>query len=69
MSTPTRAWHPFRRTREQDLAILAGGGETGWWDEDGRPAPWPDNFLHPTLGWIPYTATITADNEPKNPPF
>lgn len=23
----------------------ATGQETGWWDEDGRPAPWPDDFF------------------------
>jgi hypothetical protein len=25
--------------REHDLATLAAGGHTGWWDEHGRPAP------------------------------
>src|SRR5699024_12342578 len=28
----------------QDLALLASGQETGWWDETGRPAPWPEGF-------------------------
>jgi len=68
MSTPERAWHPFGRTRDEDLALLADGTETGWWDEHGRPAPWPDNFLDPTSGWAPDT-NPTPDSDPRNPPF
>lgn len=66
-------WHPAERSRQQDLEILASGGETGWWDETGRPAPWPEDFLHPNAGW----ATADPDNpnqtsthdDPNNPPF
>jgi hypothetical protein len=41
--------------RERDLAILAAGGYTGWWDEHGRPAPWPDDFTDPDTDWRPDT--------------
>lgn len=47
MSIPT--W------REHDLAILAAGGCTGWWDEHGQPAPWPDDFFDPDTEWRPST--------------
>ena len=39
--------------REHDLAVLAAGGETGWWDEHGLPAPWPDDFFDADTGWRP----------------
>jgi len=29
------------RTREDDLARLAAGYETGWWDKHGQPAQPP----------------------------
>ena len=35
------------------LALLATGHETGWWDEHGNPAPWPEDFLDPDSGWQP----------------
>lgn len=37
--------------REKDLALLAAGGETGWWDDKGRPAPWPDDFFDEDSDW------------------
>jgi hypothetical protein len=43
--------NPGARTRDQDLAVLAAGGETGWWDDAGHPAPWPEDFLDPDAGW------------------
>jgi hypothetical protein len=39
--------------RQHDLAILAAGGETGWWDEHGLPAPWPDDFFDADTEWRP----------------
>jgi hypothetical protein len=39
--------------RDHDLALLAAGGETGWWDDNGVPAPWPEDFLDPDSGWRP----------------
>src|SRR5699024_9022958 len=32
MTDSARTWHPFGRTRQEDLQILANGGQTGWWD-------------------------------------
>jgi len=40
-------------SRDDDLALLAAGGYTGWWDEQGRPAPWPEDFFDPSSGWQP----------------
>ena len=42
--------------REKDLAILAAGGYTGWWDEHGQPAPLPDDFFDPDSDWRPGTS-------------
>jgi hypothetical protein len=50
--------------REHDLAILAAGGFTGWWNETGSPAPWPDDFFDPDTDWRPATSTtLLADGE------
>jgi hypothetical protein len=27
-----------------NAALLSDGVETGFWDDDGRPAPWPDDI-------------------------
>jgi hypothetical protein len=57
---------PTNNTRhEQDLEILAAGGYTGWWDENGNPAPWPDDFSITNTDWRPETSTPTtlADSE------
>ena len=27
-----------------DEALLVAGRETGFWDDHGRPGPWPDEF-------------------------
>ena len=73
MNDPARQWHPYRRTQAEDLQILAEGGETGWWDDTGRLAPWPEDFLDPAAGWANGNATEPddnrADDDPKNPPF
>lgn len=69
MSDPARAGHPLGRTRQEDLAILANGGETGWWDDTGRPAPWPLDILDPASGWAPDTGPAGHDEHPENPPF
>ena len=29
---------------DHDLALLAAGHDTGFWDEHGNPAPWPDDI-------------------------
>lgn len=43
---------------QRDLELLAAGHNTGWWDERGRPAPWPDDF------WLP-GGTINPDWRPS----
>ena len=62
MSTPERTQH------ERDLAVLAAGGYTGWWDEHGVPAPWPDDFFNPDTDWRPAT-TNPPHLAPGEQPF
>ncbi|MDQ0093388.1 hypothetical protein [Paeniglutamicibacter psychrophenolicus] len=54
--------------RGRDLVLLAAGHETGWWDEHGRPAPWPEDFWLPdgtiSPAWQP-TGT-TPEEEPDS---
>lgn len=72
MNDPTRQWHPFGRTEDDDLNILKNDGETGWWDDNGRPAPWPSDFLDPDAGWVGGNTSHDdnqATNDPENPPF
>jgi hypothetical protein len=51
-------------TRDEYLTILRAGGETGFWDDHGRPAPWPDDFDE----WSP-TTTEPITPKPGQPPF
>ena len=37
--------------RQAYLDLLAAGHETGWYDDHGDPAPWPEDFLEPDSGW------------------
>ena len=53
--------------REHDLATLAAGGYTGWWDEHGLPAPWPDDFFDPDTEWRPDTHLVILN--PDEQPF
>jgi hypothetical protein len=53
--------------RERDLTILAAGGYTGWWDDHGRPAPWPEDFFDPDTEWRPDIQLVTL--EPDEQPF
>jgi hypothetical protein len=47
------AWIPDPATRaELNAALLATGADTGFWDETGRPAPWPDDIDE----WRPSTS-------------
>ena len=53
--------------------IEPAGQETGWWDDSGRPAPWPQDFADPDAGWTTGNTDVTADygdeTDPENPPF
>ncbi len=51
------------------LATLAAGYDTGWWDERGVPAPWPDDFLDPNSGWHNASTIDPAPINPGEPPF
>ena len=47
-----------------DLALLAAGHDADFWDEYGRPAPWPDDIDE----WRPATSEpFTVD--PAEQPF
>jgi hypothetical protein len=47
-----------------NAALLATGAETGFWDERGRPAPWPDDIDD----WRPDTSEPITP-EPGRPAF
>ena len=53
--------------REHDLTVLAAGGITGWWDEHGQPAPWPEDFFDPDTDWRPDTQPVNPN--PEEQPF
>ena len=55
-------------TQTEHLATLTAGIETGWWDEHGVPAPWPEDILDPNNGWRPGTG-LPVTLEPGQPPF
>lgn len=46
MITPTsRPGIPDQTEREaRNAALFATDTETGFWDQDGHPAPWPDDI-------------------------
>ncbi len=46
------------------LDQLAATGYTGWYDQDGVPAPWPEDFLDPDSGWQPTTGDHTNTANP-----
>jgi hypothetical protein len=47
-----------------NAALLATGTETGFWDDQGRPAPWPDDIDE----WTP-TTNGPVTHEPGEHPF
>ena len=65
MTQPTR--HPAIPDPNQraalNAALAATGAETGFWDDHGRPAPWPDDIDQ----WLPDTSehTITKPGQPR----
>ena len=52
-----------RRT-ELNAALHVTGTDTGFWDDHGRPAPWPDDIDE----WRPSTSE-PASYEPRQQPF
>ena len=50
MTKPSEIYGPGFTPAEY-LTALNAGHETGWWDEHGHPAPWPEDFLDPDSGW------------------
>ncbi|MDA8439784.1 MAG: hypothetical protein M0Z51_13125 [Propionibacterium sp.] len=46
---------------------LTGGHDTGWWDDNGHPAPWPDDFLDPDTHWRPDTNPTTQPTPAEQP--
>jgi hypothetical protein len=46
-----------------NLALLAIGTETGFWDERGRPAPWPDDIHE----WRPCTSEPATPTQGEQP--
>jgi hypothetical protein len=60
MTNPTP--HPDIPTRAErealNASLFAVGAETGFWDDNGHPAPWPDDIDEWTL------VTSNPDNQP-----
>lgn len=48
--------------RQYYLDQLAATGYTGWYDENGEPAPWPEDFTNPDSGWQP-TGSDSVDTD------
>jgi hypothetical protein len=49
---------PFLAEREVlNAALVAVGAETGFWNDQGRPAPWPDDVDE----WVPAVAEPVGD--------
>ena len=64
---PDDANHAFPDEAERDAlnaALFATGAETGFWDDQGSPAPWPDDIDQ----WTPSTGG-PATHEPGEQPF
>jgi hypothetical protein len=47
-----------------NAALLATDTETGFWDDNGRPAPWPDDIEDRT-----FDIRESHTPEPGQPPF
>lgn len=55
---------PTPAEREKlNAALSTAGTETGFWDHNGRPAPWP----HDIDEWTPSTSEPTTDSTEAGP--
>ena len=65
MNPHPETWIPGPAERAAlNAALHATGAETGFWDDHGRPAPWPDDIAE----WRPAT-TEPISSEPGEEPF
>jgi hypothetical protein len=48
---------------ELNAALLTTGADSGFWDDHGTPAPWPDDIDE----WRPSTDAL--NHEPEEQPF
>ena len=46
-----------------NAALLTDNIETGWWDDQGRPAPWPDDIDQ----WQPVTSDPNTPDPSQHP--
>jgi hypothetical protein len=69
--TSLRDIHGPGHTQDEYLPALAAGYETGWWDDNGVPAPWPDDFFNPNSGWHPGSEQVKTGPRQNGdqPPF
>jgi len=57
--------HPDAEERARlNAALRSTGAETGFWDDHGRPAPWPDDIEDWTL-----TTGEPPTRNPQEPAF
>jgi hypothetical protein len=55
---------PARADRDAlNAALFANGAETGFWDDQGRPAPWPDDIDQ----WRPETGERAIHESRQEP--
>jgi hypothetical protein len=64
MTRPTSQIPDPADRAERNAALHATGADTGFWDEHGRPAPWPDDIDQ----WRP-AAGGPITREPGEQPF
>ncbi len=66
MNPPFKAWIPGPAERAAlNAALHATGTETGFWDDHGRPAPWPDDIDQ----WRPAPAEPVSPEPRDEEPF
>ena len=61
--TPARQIPDAEQRAELNAALHATGADTGFWDNQGRPAPWPDDIDE----WRPFTSDSVSDQPAEQP--